>query len=88
MSDTPRTDAENTYVIHGITHVSVHFARQLERELNAACEERDRYKADSEALDHVSESVITGRYSIQLLYDSVEERDKTAAHLRKRLEKN
>ena len=52
-SSTPRTDDELFTVSHGFGKdsdkaVSAGFCRKLERELIAACEERDRYKADSE----------------------------------------
>lgn len=57
-------------------------AKKLERELKLACEERDRYKADSEALDwllnrpviFVAANKMIGRY------------DTMPEHLRKRLE--
>ena len=41
-SGTPRTDAEYTYVVHGITYVSIHFAHQLERENQQLREEIER----------------------------------------------
>jgi predicted RNA-binding protein len=43
MSDTPRTDAVQFH--HLIAHVPVHFARELERELNAANAEVAALKA-------------------------------------------
>ena len=46
--DTPRTDAATDFTAPEKLR---DLCRQLERELIAACEERDRFRKDSEALD-------------------------------------
>ena len=51
MSDTPRTDAEDFYPHHSNKKVcDADFARQLERELNAAHERIQRLKEAGDAL--------------------------------------
>ena len=67
---TPRTDAKlvdllNSNIGPGIynknewghTEQMANFARQLERDLITACEERDRYKADSKLQEELKSSV-------------------------------
>ena len=69
MSDTPRTDAkEDETQLGSETDIEISnrhsyyawkFARQLERELIAACEERDRYKAAYQMADKLLEQMST-----------------------------
>lgn len=54
--------------------------RELIEKANAAREERDRYKADSEALDFIVKKIHVSERFYLLLYDDCPE------HLRKKLE--
>ena len=95
MSDTPRTDAKENETQSGSetdleisnrhSYYAWKFARQLERELTAACEERDWYKADSEALDFLLK--IGGKETDNVIHiPTVAQWPDCPEHLRKRLE--
>ena len=86
MSDTPRTDTAQCLFggpsadarLEEIYGDCLNFARQLERELIAACEERDMY---SEVLDFLISKADDGyRIADATMFDDCPE------HLRKRLE--
>jgi len=46
VSDTPRTDATSALHSQGVLWVSIYFARELERELNAANADRDEARRE------------------------------------------
>ena len=80
MSDTPRTDAIEIATYDNKPVNLWGHARQLERELIAACEERDRFRKDSEALDYIIEQC-----KAYLIWN-ISDKPDCPEHLRKRLE--
>ena len=93
MSATPRTDALlKNHSSSSWTELVV-LATQLERELIAACEERDRHKADSLALDLIMGMIKVEKtiYGYYLSFNSFSgivsiENEMVPEHLRKHLD--
>ena len=80
MSDTPRTDAHNWNEGHydDPLHSLLDFAKQLERELNAANEKAQRYY--EAILKHKSENEHLTK-KIHQLYEGAEEQKRTIKEL-------
>ena len=64
MSDTPRTD-DRAVIIDGNPWVNAPFARQLERELNAAYERINRLEEAGDAMAYLLEEEMFMKLAVQ-----------------------